>query len=155
MTPDRVIGRDGQLPWRLSADLRRFKRLTMGHHIIMGRKTYDSIGCLLPGRQTIVVSRQPDLVIHGAQVVHNLADALRCSQGDSEPFFVGGQQIYHEALAIADRIYLTLVHTQTVGDAHFPELRDNQWQLLKEERHAADDRNEHDFAFQLLQRVST
>ncbi len=90
LTPDRVIGHRGELPWRLSADLRRFKQLTMGHHIIMGRKTFDSIGRLLPGRKTVVVSRQNDLVIRGAEVVHSVSDALRTCQDDGEAFFVGG-----------------------------------------------------------------
>ena len=98
MTPDHVIGHGGQLPWRLSADLRCFKQLTMGHHIIMGRKTYDSIGRLLPGRKTVVVSRQNDLVIRGAEVVHCVRDALRSCQDDGEAFFVGGAQIYAAAL---------------------------------------------------------
>ncbi len=153
MTPQRVIGRNGQLPWHLSADLRQFKRLTMGHHIVMGRKTYDSIGRLLPGRQTIVVSRQVDLEIPGAQVVHSLPEAVRHSQDDSEVFFVGGQQIYHEALQIADRIYLTLVHANTPGDAYFPELPQDQWHVVKEERHRADEKNEFDSTFQLWERT--
>ena len=155
MTPDRVIGREGQLPWRLSADLRRFKQLTMGHHIIMGRKTYDSIGRLLPGRQTVVLSRQTDLVIPGAQVVHSVQEGVDCSQGDSEVFFVGGQQIYREALQIANRIYLTLVQAQIAGDAFFPELPLEAWQLSEEDVHTADEKNEFDYAFQLWQRVCT
>lgn len=154
MTPDRVIGCKGELPWRLSADLRQFKRLTMGHHIIMGRKTYDSIGRLLPGRRTIVVSRQLDLAVAGADVVHSVEEALAISQGDPEPFFVGGQQIYREALPVATRIYLTLVHAQSEGDAFFPELPEQQWQLVEEEHHSADERNEHNYTFQRLQRVS-
>ena len=122
MTPDRVIGRDGQLPWRLSADLQRFKRLTMGHHLIMGRKTFDSIGRLLPGRETIVVSRQTDLVIPGAAVVHSVPAAIECARDDAEAFFVGGEQIYREAVELVQRIYLTLVHAQLEGDAHFPDI---------------------------------
>jgi dihydrofolate reductase len=152
MTPGRVIGRDGQLPWHLSADLRRFKRLTMGHHIIMGRKTYDSIGRLLPGRKTVVVTRQADLEIPGATVVHNIAEAIVASRDDSEAFFIGGEQIYREALAVADRIYLTLVEAQVAGDAFFPELPQHQWQLVDEESHTADEKNEFDFTFQLWQR---
>lgn len=152
MTPAGVIGRDGQLPWRLSADLRRFKKLTMGHHIIMGRKTYDSIGRLLPGRHTVVVSRQKDLSIPGAQVAASLPEAMQCARDDTEVFFVGGQQIYREALGVADRIYLTLVNAQVSGDAYFPELPVHQWQLVEEEPHQADEKNEHQYAFQLWER---
>ncbi len=155
MTPDRVIGHGGQLPWRLSADLRRFKRLTMGHHIIMGRKTYDSIGRLLPGRETVVVSRQSDLVIPGADVVHNVEDAVRCGHGDTEVFFIGGQQIYREALKVADRIYLTRVDAQISGDAFFPEFPLDLWKLVEEEHHGADEKNEFNYSFQLLQRAAT
>ncbi len=154
MTPDRVIGRDGQLPWHLSADLRRFKRLTMGHHIIMGRRTYDSIGRLLPGRTTVVVSRQFDLAIDGALVVHSVQDAVRCCRDDSEAFFVGGQQIYREAMKIARRIYLTLVQTDVTGDAHFPEIPAAKWKLLEQEHHQADQRNEYDYTFQLFERTT-
>jgi dihydrofolate reductase len=153
MTPDRVIGRYGQLPWRLSADLRRFKQLTMGHHIIMGRKTYDSIGRLLPGRRTIIVSRQKDLVVPGADVAHCVEEAQQICQDDPEVFFVGGQQIYAAALAIATRLYLTIVHAHVPGDAHFPEISSQQWQLVEQEHHRSDERNQYDYTFQLLQRA--
>jgi dihydrofolate reductase len=152
MTPQRVIGRDGQLPWHLSADLRRFKRLTMGHHIIMGRKTYDSIGRLLPGRRTVVVTRQADLQIPGATVVHDIAEALAVSRDDAEAFCIGGEQIYRAALRVARRIYLTLVDAQVAGDAFFPELPPRQWRLVEEQPHVADEKNEFDYTFQLWER---
>ena len=154
MTPERVIGRDGQLPWRLSADLRRFQQLTMGHAIIMGRKTFDSIGRLLPGRQMVVVSRQPQLVIAGATVVHSIDGALQQCQHDAEAFFIGGQQIYAAALEIATRIYLTMVHARLSGDAYFPHISQQQWRLVRQEDHRADDRNQHDYSFQVLERVA-
>ena len=152
MTPDRVIGRDGQLPWRLSADLQRFKRLTMGHHLIMGRKTFDSIGRLLPGRETIVVSRQTDLIIPGAHVAHSVPAAIQCAHGDSEVFLVGGEQIYREAVEAAQRIYLTLVHAQIDGDAYFPEIIAGHWQVLDEEYREADPRNEYATTYRVLAR---
>ncbi len=153
MTPDRVIGCDGLIPWRLSADLRRFKRLTMGHHVIMGRKTYESIGRLLPGRHTVVVSRQRDLVIPGAQVVHCVPDAQRSCLDDPEAFFVGGEQIYAAALQFATRLYLTLVHATVPGDAYFPEINQRQWQLVQQEHHRSDEHNQFDYTFQLFERL--
>ena len=153
MTPNRVIGRDGRLPWHLSADLQRFKRLTMGHHIIMGRATYESIGRLLPGRKTVVVSRQPDLVIDGALVAPSVPAAVRCCQGDSEVFFVGGRQVYREALQVAQRMYLTLVQADVAGDTYFPEITARKWKLVEQEHHEADQRNEYDYTFQVFERV--
>ena len=138
MTPDRVIGRDGRLPWRLSTDLQRFKRLTMEHHLIMGRKTFDSIGRLLPGRETVVVSRQADLVIPGAHVVDSVSAAIEWHGADTEAFFVGGEQIYREAVDLVQRIYLTLVHAQIDGDAHFPDIAVSQWPVIEEEYLPAD-----------------
>ena len=152
MTPDRVIGRDGQLPWRLSTDLQRFKRLTMGHHVIMGRKTFESIGRLLPGRETVVVSRQADLVIPGAQVVPSVQAAIECTQQDPEAFFVGGEQIYREAVDLVQRIYLTLVHAQIDGDAHFPDIAVSQWRVIEEEYLPADERNEYATTYRVLVR---
>jgi len=152
MTPDRVIGRGGQLPWHLAADLRRFQRLTMGHHLIMGRKTFDSIGRLLPGRETIVVSRQAELVIPGAQVVSSVPAALACACQDAEPFVIGGAQIYRAALDTVQRIYLTLVQTQVDGDAFFPDLVPDEWEITHEEQRSADARNEYAATYRVLVR---
>ncbi|MFM7738727.1 MAG: dihydrofolate reductase, partial [Planctomycetota bacterium] len=105
-----VIGREGQLPWRLSADLRRFKRLTMGHHLIMGRKTFESIGRPLPGRTTIVLSRQRDYAPAGVVVAHSPEEVLKLVAADSEPFVVGGAEIYRLLLPWVGKIYLTRVH---------------------------------------------
>lgn len=154
MTPERVIGHDGRLPWHLSADLQRFKRLTMGHPIIMGRKTYDSIGRPLPGRTSIVVSRRQDLVIPGTRVVHAVDEALASCRGESEVFFIGGRQIYVEALHHANRIYRTLVLATIEGDTYFPELSGDQWQIVEEERRQADERNDFDVVFQVLRRAA-
>jgi dihydrofolate reductase len=148
-----VIGRSGRLPWRLSADLRRFKRLTMGHHIIMGRKTFDSIGRVLPGRTTVVVSRQRELVIPGVQVVGSLEAALRAAEEDPEVFVIGGSDIFRLALKRADRIYQTLVHAHVAGDVHFPQLDPGQWELVEQQYHQADERNQFDFSFRVLERI--
>jgi dihydrofolate reductase len=152
MTDGGVIGRDGQLPWRLSADLRRFKRLTMGHHIIMGRKTFDSIGRLLPGRTTVVITRQADLAISEAKVVHSLKEALQVTGDDAEVFIVGGGEIYRQALPMVDRIYQTIVHASVKGDTVFPELDPSQWSIIEDERHASDERNQYEYSFQVLER---
>jgi dihydrofolate reductase len=152
MTDGGVIGRDGQLPWRLSADLRRFKRLTIGHHIIMGRKTFESIGRLLPGRTTVVITRQTDLAVPGAKIVHSLNEALQVTGDAAEVFIVGGGEIYRQALPMVDRIYQTIVHALVEGDTVFPALDPSQWSIIEDERHASDERNQYEYSFQVLER---
>ena len=147
-----VIGRDGDLPWRQSDDLRRFKAVTMGKPIVMGRKTWESIGRPLPGRQNIVVSRQPGLEIEGVDVVASPAGAIDVAAGASEIMIIGGSEIYTLFLPLADRVYLTRVHADVEGDARFPEL-DDDWQLVSVERHAADDNNDHDMSFRVYERT--
>ncbi len=121
MTEERVIGKNNQLPWHLSEDLKRFKKITMGHPIIMGRKTFESIGKPLPGRQNIVISRNASFRADGVAVVHSLVEALAaCPPGTNEAFVIGGASIYEAALPKADRLYLTLIHRSIPGDATFP-----------------------------------
>jgi dihydrofolate reductase len=147
-----VIGRGGTLPWRLSADLRRFKQLTMGHHLIMGRKTFESIGRALPGRTTIVISRQTDLSLPaGCQLAASLNDALRIAKaaGDNEAFIIGGAAIYGLALPRADRVYLTAVHANVEGDTFFREFNPSDWKLVADERHSADAKNQFDYSFRV------
>lgn len=153
MSENRVIGRGGQLPWRLSADLRRFKSLTMGHPIVMGRKTFQSIGRPLPGRTTIVVTRQPGFQAPGARVAHDLEQALEIAASDPETFIVGGAEIYGMTLPRADRLHLTLVHAYVDGDTYFPPLDWNHWHILRTERHSADAHNELDFSFLTCERI--
>lgn len=124
-----VIGINNQLPWRLPEDLKRFKALTMGHHIIMGRKTYASLGRLLPGRQTVIVSRDTQLQVDGAIVVHSMKAALAACAGDTEPFLIGGAELYALGLPYVTRLYITRVHLQVAGDAFFPEIDPLEWQL--------------------------
>ncbi len=130
MAKNRVIGVNNSLPWHLSADLKRFKTLTMGHHIIMGRKTFESIGRILPGRTTVVVSRNVEYRALGAKVVHSLPAALSASVGDNEVFIVGGAQIYLESLSFADRIYLTAIDKEFDGESYFPPLLSEEWRAL-------------------------
>jgi len=136
MARDRVIGKDGRLPWHLSADLKRFKALTMGHPIVMGRKTYDSIGRALPGRRNIVVSRNEELAINDADRATSLRAALDLAANAEQVFVIGGEQIYRLALPLADRIELTEIDTAVAGDAWFPEFDRDQWHEQQRESHS-------------------
>jgi dihydrofolate reductase len=138
-----VIGRQGQLPWRLSADLKRFKSLTMGHHLIMGRKTFDSLnGRELPGRVTIVLTRSGQIPSHVKQVA-SLDDALHLAAGDQEVFVIGGSEIFALALPRADRLYITWVEADVEGDVHLPPIDLADWRLLEETAVLADAKNEY------------
>ncbi len=120
MTRERVMGVDNTLPWHLPEDLKRFKAITLGHPIIMGRKTYDSIGRVLPKRQNIIVSRNQELRIEGADVVGSLKEAFAIAKAKDEVFVIGGAQLFVEALPLADRLYLTLIDQPIAGDTYFP-----------------------------------
>jgi dihydrofolate reductase len=136
MAQNRTIGINNTLPWRCPEDLKHFKSLTMGHHMIMGRKTFDSIGKPLPGRTTVVVTRNPELKIAGCVVTHSLDEAIAACAGDDEIFVVGGAELYAQALPLADRLYLTEVQQNVDGDAHFPLFDMKQWQeIAREARH--------------------
>ncbi len=125
---------DGDLPWHLPADLRHFKNLTVGHHLIVGRKTWQSVGKPLPKRTMVVVTRDPDYHVEGVIVVHSLAEALVAARSDDEPFVAGGAGLYREALVVADRMYLTRIHAEFKADTFFPVVRRRAWVLQSEER---------------------
>ena len=127
MAKNRVIGVNNALPWHLSADLKRFKALTMGHHIIMGRRTFESIGRILPGRTNIVITRNESYGTAGLTIAHNLTEALALSAKDDEVFVIGGEQLYREALLVADRIYVTCIDKEFEGDSYFPEIKQEAW----------------------------
>jgi dihydrofolate reductase len=148
-----VIGTQGELPWRLSDDLRHFKKVTMGKPIIMGRKTWESIGRALPGRQNIVVTRQSGYEAEGCDVVTSVRDAVSLAGDADEVMVIGGSQIYDLALPMVQRLYLTRVHADVDGDAHFPPVDENDWQLVSDELHSADDRNEFDYSFRIYERT--
>lgn len=133
MARNRTIGANNTLPWRCPEDLKRFKSLTMGHHMIMGRKTFDSIGRPLPGRTTVVLSRDPNLTVEGCIVARSLPEALAACAGDSEVFIVGGAEIYAQSLELADTLYLTEIQQDVAGDAHFPEFDPASWQEISRE----------------------
>lgn len=148
-----VIGRDNQLPWRLAADLRRFKALTLGRHILMGRKTYESIGKALPGRINLVLTRSLDFDPGDCTVVGTLDAARRVASAESSVMVIGGAQIYRQCLPFATRIHLTLVHARVEGgDTFFSGWRDAQWRESSRERHEADERNTFAYSFITLER---
>lgn len=147
-----VIGSAGTLPWHLPADLAHFKRTTMGHAIIMGRKNHEDISRALPGRLNIVITRQSDYVASGCKIAHSLDDALDLVGNDDEPFIIGGAQLYAAALPRVDRIYLTRVHATIEGDTLMPPIADEQWIEVSCARHDADAENGYGYSFIVLER---
>ncbi len=141
MAKNRVIGANNAVPWHLPGELKMFKSITMGHHIIMGRKTWESIGRLLPGRTTIVVTRQRDYAVPGAKIADSLESALAACQGDDEIFVIGGAQLFAAALPRADRIYLTVVDAEVGGDIHLPDFDLGAWRERSSQAFSADDKN--------------
>ncbi len=146
-----AIGKDNGLLWHLPTDLKHFKQITNGHTIIMGRKTFDSMGKPLPNRRNIVITRNADLKIEGAEVTTSLDDALALCKTEEEVFIIGGAEIYKEALDKTDRIYLTTVHQRFEGDAYFPELDRNKWVETAREEHQPDEKNNIAFTFSTLE----
>ena len=134
---NQVIGINNTMPWHLPEDLKRFRALTTGHHIIMGRKTYESLGRLLPGRTTIIVTRNKDYKVAGALIAHSLQAALMLCDSDSEPFVIGGAELYKAGLKLANKLYITEVHAEFAGDAFLPEIDLKQWQLSEKKDHIA------------------
>jgi dihydrofolate reductase len=151
VTENGVIGRDNDLPWHLSTDLKRLKQLTMGHFLIMGRKTFESIGKPLPGRTIVVISHKPatrDDVLFASSI----DEALALAANDNEPFIAGGSQVFEQSFPRADRLYLTRIHATIPGDAYFPEFDSTEWQLREREDHEADAKNDYPFSFLLYER---
>jgi dihydrofolate reductase len=148
-----VIGLEGDLPWHLSEDLKHFKAITMGKPLIMGRKTHESIGRPLPGRKNIVVTHSQDFKSEGCVIVHSLDDAYKAAGDVDEVMIMGGSGIYDQSLARADRLYLTEVHADVEGDVYFTEFDKGEWKELEREEYTADERNEFDFSFVVLERL--
>lgn len=154
MARNRVIGRDGTLPWHLPADLRRFRAITMGKPIVMGRRTHESIGRALPGRRNVVLSRDPAYRAPGCEVCADLDAALALLAEAPEVMIVGGAALYAEALSRADRLYLTTVEAAPAGDVLFPAFDAAEWREVTREDHPADAEHAHPYAFRVLERVS-
>jgi len=150
------IGREGNLPWHLSDDLKRFKRLTMGHHLVLGRKTFESMGRLLLGRTIIVITRDPHYSYKGCLVVHSLESALSIARGEGERevFVGGGGKVFSQALPLVDRIYLTKVHTHAACDVFFPDFPLDEWSEVERDFHPADRGNDYPSTYTLLVRNS-
>lgn len=155
MSENRVIGDDNHLPWHLPADLKHFKALTTGHPILMGRKTYESIGRPLPNRTNIIMTRNPSYQVAGCTVVTSIDKAIEHASaiGSNEIFIIGGAEIYQQLLPHIERIYLTVVHETFEGDAFFPELNPREWKESVSIAHLADADNEYDYTFSTLERI--
>jgi dihydrofolate reductase len=152
MARNRVIGRDNQLPWKLPAELAHFKRVTMGHPLVMGRRTHESIGKPLPGRRNIVVTHNRAYEAPGCTVVDSLASAWKAAGEAGEVCVIGGSSLFEETLPIADRIHLTEVEAEVEGDTYFPEFDRSEWREREIERHPADARHAYAFRILLLER---
>lgn len=148
-----VIGDKNSLLWHISEDLRNFKRVTSGHPVIMGRKTFESLGRPLPNRKNVVITRQ-DIEIEGCEVVHSLEEAIGLFPAEEEVFIIGGAQIYREALPIADRFYLTKVHHSYEGDTSFPEWNVSEWRVIESESFECGEKYEYPFTIEVLERIS-
>lgn len=153
MARNGVIGADNRIPWHLPDELKMFKRLTMGHHIVMGRKTFESIGRLLPGRTHVIVTRQADYVVPGAIIAHSLDDALNAAARDSVVFVIGGAELFREALPIADRLHLTIVDAEPEGDVYMPPIDFSRWREVSRETHPPDERHAHGYTYVLYERA--
>lgn len=151
-----VIGKDGDIPWRLPADLVYFKRRTLNHHIIMGRRTFESIGHPLPKRTNIIVTRNPFFIASNCLIASSVEEALSIAHenGETEAFIIGGGEIYRQSMPFWDRVYLTRVETAVEGgEVFFPDLPGNEWRLLSSESHEADEKNVHRYTFEVYERM--
>ncbi len=152
ISENHVIGKDNKLLWYLPNDLKHFKDITTGHTVIMGRKTYESVGKPLPKRRNIIITRQ-DIKIEGCEVVNSIEAALKLAIGEEEVFIVGGAEIYKQAMLLTDRIYLTIVHKEFDGDSFFPEINLNEWKAVSREDHGPDEKNSLPYSFITYEKV--
>ncbi|HEX2827950.1 MAG TPA: dihydrofolate reductase [Burkholderiales bacterium] len=152
MARNRVIGANNRIPWHLPNELKLFKQLTMGHHIVMGRRTYESIGRLLPGRTTVIVTRQKDYAVPGAIVAHSIEEAIQACAGDDEIFVIGGADLFRETLPVADRLYLTTVDAEPAGDTFMPALDMTEWKETRAEAFCKDEKHAYAYRLAVLDR---
>lgn len=150
-----VIGKDNDIPWYIPDDLKFFKRTTLNHHIIMGRKNFMSLGKPLPGRTNVIITRDPFFIATGCIVVHSIGEALDVARenGEDEALIIGGGEIYSQSSDLWDRLYLTSVDADVEGDVFFPEIDLAEWELISEEHFDADDRNEYAFTIRTYDRI--
>ncbi len=149
---NRVIGREGELPWRLPRDSGHFQRTTLGKPVIMGRRTFESMGEALEGRDNVVVTSDPDFKAPGVRVARSLAEALELTADAPEQVLIGGERIYAEGLPLADRLYLTFVDVEAEGDTHFPEFDESAWREVERREFEADEKHAHAFSIVTFER---
>ncbi len=150
---NQAIGKNNQLLWHMPADLKFFKQTTSGHTVIMGRKTFDSVGKPLPNRRNVVITRDPELQIEGVELVNSLDEALEITKTEEKPvFIVGGAEIYRQALPKTDKLYLTTIHHNFDADTFFPDFDRSEWTVISSEPHKADEKNKYDYTFEVLER---
>ncbi|WML45007.1 dihydrofolate reductase [Neobacillus sp. PS3-40] len=154
MDENRVIGKNNQLPWHLPEDLKFFKKVTMGHPIAMGRKTHESIGRILPGRENIIITRNSGYHGEGCTVLYSIQEFVEyCQASDDEFFVIGGAEIFKETFPNVDRLYLTRIHEEFDGDTYFPEFDLNKWKLVSKEKGIRDEKNPYDYEFCIYDRI--
>ena len=151
-----VIGKDNDIPWYLPADLKYFKKTTLGHHILMGRKCFQSIGVALPKRTNVIMTRNPFFLANNALIVDSLEAGIELAKlnGEEELFIIGGGMIYEQSMDIIDRLYITRVDLDVEGDIYFPQINQAEWRLLSRDPHSADEKNEFDYVFEVYERLS-
>lgn len=154
MANNRVIGKNNTLPWHLPADLKHFKNTTMGKAIVMGRKTFESIGRPLPGRQNIIVTRDKMYQATGCTIINSI-NQIKLVSDAIEIMVIGGAEIYKQLLPQAQRLYLTYIHADVDGDSHFPQWQANEWQEISREDHLADENNKYDYSFVILEKINS
>ena len=154
MDQNRLIGRDNDMPWHLPSDLRFFKRITLSKPLLMGRKTYESIGRPLPKRTNVIVTRNPYFIATNCLIAYSIEDALGMAfdNGEEEAFIIGGGQIYEQSQNLWDKVYLTEVDLEVEGDVYFPKLLETDWELCSEESHQPDAKNEYGYTFKIFER---
>ena len=153
MAENRAIGKNNELLWHLPKDFQHFKSVTMGKPILMGRKTYESIGIPLPGRKNIVITRDADFAAEGVVVVHSIVSALEEAKDYDDVMIIGGASFYQQMLPMVDRLYLTVVHESFDGDVFFPEINPLEWNTLETTKHQADKKNQYSFSLLMLERI--
>ena len=150
-----ALGKNNRLLWHLPADLKRFMKVTSGHHVIMGRKTYESLGKPLPKRTNIIITRNPGFNAEGITVVSSIEEALNYAKSDTSPFILGGAEIYRQTMDLADMLDITRVHHSFDADAFFPDINPDVWEEISRETHRADDKNPYDYSFVKYRRINS
>lgn len=155
MDKNGLIGKNNQLPWRLPEELKYFKETTMGSPIVMGRKTFESIGKPLPGRENIIITREKGFVASGCTVVHSTEELLDKADGDTEIFITGGSEIFQQMLPFADKLYVTVIEESFVGDTYFPAIDWEKWELVSSKKGIKNEKNPHDYFYRIYEKKST